>query len=171
MLKPLSEVEVSRIVTNALEACKDIHKLSREGYKWISLRAGFIAHFSLEGFMSDYENSQNLRENILANEHHNTRFNRSPKDKDYPYYKQVSEMYGRITNELKAHPLEYRMKKRTDDFFIEFAWLPKDNLHQIKLCTKRGSIGVFADKQYLLSLVGSIHAHLQEADHFNPTQS
>jgi hypothetical protein len=170
MLKPLSQDEVSRIVKNVLDACIDIKTLSQQGYQWISLRAGFIAHYNREGFIADFENSQNLRENILAYEHHNTRFNRSQKDIDYPFYKQVSEMYLQIVEQLKANPAQYRQKKHSDDFVIEFSWLPTDNIHQIKLCTKRGSVGVFADKQYLLSLANNIHAHLQEADLFKSKQ-
>ena len=137
MLKPLSEEEASRIVKNILEACKDIQHLSRDGYRWISLRAGFIAHYNREGFISDYQLSSNLRDNILAYEKANTFCHRKERDRDYPYYQQVCRMYAEIAAKLKEHPELYRQKRSTDDFHIEFILLPSDNLHQIRLFMKK----------------------------------
>ena len=164
MLKPLEPQHAEQIVNNILDACKDITKLSVEGYRWIRVRSGFIAHLDKEGFIADYQTSQNLRDNILVYEHANIHCNRRNTDIEYPYYQQQCDMYVRILDNLKANPSEYKQKKQIDHFYIELEWCLVDDMHQITLRSYKGITKVIADKQYLLSLANKIHAHLQESD-------
>ena len=164
MLKPFEPQHAVRIVDNILDACKDITRLSVDGYRWISIRAGFIAHYNKEGFITDYQTSQNIRDNILVYEHANIHCNRSVTDIEYPYYQQQCDMYARILDNLKANPADYQQEKQIEHFYIEFEWYPGDDLHRITLCSNKGTARVLADKQYLLSLVNNIYAHLQESD-------
>ena len=110
MLHPLEPEKVSRIVKNILAACRDITCQSLEAYRWIHLRVGFISHFDLEGFIEEYQSCQNLRDNILANQIHNTSCNRSRKDKDYPYYMQQCPLYEQIAKQLLAEPEKVTQK-------------------------------------------------------------
>ena len=119
MLHSHQPEKANRIINDILEACKDITHLSLEANRWIHLRAGFTAHFDLDGFIENYQTCQNLHDNILANQIHNTCCNRSRKDSEYHYYLQQCEMYQQIVEQLIANPLQYYQQKRTDDFCIE----------------------------------------------------
>ena len=165
MLHPHTPDKVARIINNVLEACKDITHLSMESYRWLHLRAGFIAHFDLEGFIENYQTSLNLRENILANQIHNTCCNRSKKDKDYPYYMQQCEMYQQIVEQLIANPLQFIQKKRTDEFCIELTKENQEEIHKITLITHRGTSSVLCDTEFLINLQNNISHHLKICEH------
>lgn len=107
-IKPIEAQQADRITNNILDACKDITRLSEEGYRWLRLRAGFIAHHTREGFISDFQHSLHLYENILAYEFANVCCNRSPDDPDYRYNKQQCEMYATIVDRIKQNPDAYR---------------------------------------------------------------
>ena len=164
LLQPFEPQLVGRIISNILEACKDITRLSDEGYHWIGKRNGFDANSSSEGFITDYQSSLNLRDNILAYEHANIHCNRTIPEIDLPFYQQQCDIYRQILDQLKANSLKYRLKNQVEDFFIEFEWCPENDLHEITLCSNKGTIRVNADKQFLLSLANNIHSHLQESD-------
>ena len=155
---------VGQIITNILEACKDIARLSDEGYRWISKRNGFDANCNREDFITDYQSSLNLRNNILVYEHANIHCNQTIPEIDLPYYQQQCVIYRQILDQLKANPLEYRQKGQVEYFFIEFRWCAGNDMHQITLCSIKGTVSVNADKQFLLSLANNIHSHLQESE-------
>jgi hypothetical protein len=165
MLHSLDPERASRIIGNLLDACRDITRLSLEAYRWINLRAGFIAHFDLDGFIEEYQTCQNLRENILANQIHNTSCKRSGKDRDYPYYLQQCEMYQQIVERLLADPQQFKQKKRTDEFCIELSKEKQEEIHKITLVTKRGTSSVFCDKDFLINLQNNISHYLTTCEH------
>ena len=164
MLHPLEKETTLRVIANILEACRDIKLLSPEAYRWLHLRAGFIAHYDLEGFIEEYQTSQNLRDNILANQIHNTSCNRSRKDRDYPYYLQQCEIYQQIVERLLADPQQFKQKKRTDEFCLEISKDKEEEIHRITLSTKRGTSSVFCDKDFLINLQNNINHHLKSCE-------
>ena len=165
MLHPHTSEKVARIINNVLAACKEITHLSMESYRWLHLKAGFVAHFDLEGFIEEYQTCQNLRDNILVNQIHNTSCNRSKKDSEYPYYLQQSEMYNQIVKSLIANPQQFTQKKRTDDFYIELSKEKQDEMHKITLITHRGTSSVFCDRNFLINLQNNIDHHLKTCEH------
>ena len=165
MIHPLEPEKVSRVISNVLEACRDITCLSLEAYRWIHLKAGFIAHYDREGFIEEYQTSQNLRDNILANQIHNTSCNRSLKDRDYPYYLQQCEMYQHIVEQLIANPQQFIQKKRTDEFCIELTKENQEEIHKITLITHRGTSSVLCDTEFLINLQNNISHHLKTCEH------
>ena len=138
--------------------------MSLESYRWLHLKAGLIAHFDREGFIEEYQTCQNLRENILANQIHNTSCNRSKKDRDYHYYLQQCEMYQQIVEKLIADPLIFQQKKRTDEFCIELSKEHQEEIHKITLVTKRGTSSVLCNKDFLLNLQNNISHHLKTCE-------
>ena len=165
MIHPLEPEKASRIIGNILEACRDITKLSLEAYRWLHLRAGFIAHFDREGFIEEYQSCQNLRDNILANQIHNTSCNRSRKDRDYPYYLQQCDIYQQIVEQLLADPKQFKQKKRTDEFCLEISKDKEEEIHKITLSTKRGTSSVLCDKDFLVNLQNNISHYLTNCEH------
>ena len=165
MTHSLPPEKASRIKGNIVEACRDITKLSLEAYRWLHLRAGFIAHYDREGFIEEYQTCQNLRDNILANLIHNTSCNRSRKDRDYPYYLQQCEIYQQIVERLLADPQQFKQKKRTDEFCIELSKEQQAEIHKITLITHRGTSSVFCDTNFLINLQNNISHHLKSCEH------
>jgi hypothetical protein len=164
MIHPLEKDKSLRVMNNILAACRDITCLSLEGYRWIHLRAGFIAHYDLEGFIEEYQTCRNLRDNILANQIHNTCCNRSRKDRDYPYYLQQCEMYQQIVEQLLAEPEKFTQKKRTDEFCVELSKEKSEEIHKLTLITKRGTSSVFCDRNFLINLQNNIDHHLKSCE-------
>jgi hypothetical protein len=164
MTHPLDPEKVSRIVFNILAACRDIRCLTLESYRWLHLRAGFIAHYDLDGFIEEYQTCQNLRDNILANQIHNTSCNRSRNDRDYPYYLQQCEMYEQIVQQLLADPQKFTQKRRTDEFCVELSTEQADEIYKLSLITKRGTSSVLCNKQFLINLQNNISHHLNTCE-------
>jgi hypothetical protein len=164
MIHPFEQDKAARIVKNILAACRDITCLSLEAHRWIHLRAGFIAHYDLDGFIEEYQTCQNLRDNILANQIHNTSCNRSRKDRDYPYYLQQCEMYQQIVERLLAEPEKFTQKKRTDEFCIELLKDKQQEIHKLSLITKRGTSSVLCDRNFLINLQNDINHHLNACE-------
>ena len=151
-------------MNNILAACRDITCLSLEAYRWIHIKAGFIAHYDLGGFIEEYQTCQNLRDNILANQIHNTSCNRSRKDKDYPYYLQQCEMYQQIVEQLLADPRKFTQKRHTDEFCVELSTEQADDIYKLSLITKRGTSSVLCNKQFLINLQNNISHHLKTCE-------
>jgi hypothetical protein len=152
------------MIGNILDACREIRKLSLEAYRWIHLRAGFIAHYDLEGFIEEYQTCQNLRDNIIANQIHNTSCNRSRKDRDYPYCLEQCEMYQQIVERLLAEPHKFIQKKRTDEFCIELLKDKQQEIHKLSLITKRGTSSVLCNREFLINLQNDINHHLNACE-------
>jgi len=101
MLKSLTERQKTLIVNNIVRACDDIEALNRNGYNFIYLANGFIAHYNLHGFKGYYSDTGNLRKDILLNEQDNMWMNFHPNDRDYDYYMSRVDVYKRIVQKLK----------------------------------------------------------------------
>jgi len=164
MTHPLEPEKATRIIKNLLEACQDISCLSLEGFRWLHLRAGFITHEDLTGFIEEYQTCQNLRENIIANQIHNTCCSRSKKDREYPFYLQQCEMYQLIIDSLLADPMRFTQKKHTDNFCIELSKEKTDELHKLTLITKRGTSSVFCNREFLINLQNNISHHISNCE-------
>lgn len=108
MLEAITEKQKTLIVNNIVKACDDIEKLNGTGYKYIYLASGFIAHYNIDGFKSNYslvDCGYSLADAILAHESDNTWNNFREGDKDYLYYKSKADIYQRICNKLRNKAL------------------------------------------------------------------
>lgn len=100
-LLPMTERQKSLIINNVLAACKDISKLKPNGYKFVMLSSGFIAHYNLYGFQDHYSQPGALAEALLRNEPSNWWDNFRPGEQNYEYYHQKGEIYAEICRRLK----------------------------------------------------------------------
>ena len=99
----ITEKQKSLIVNNIVRACDDINKLNGTGYKFIYLASGFIAHYNIHGFKSNYDIvdcGYSLADAILANESSNRFDNFREGDQNYHYYKSRADIYKRIVAKL-----------------------------------------------------------------------
>jgi len=96
LLTPMQE---SRIINNVIKACKNINELNSQGYKFIYLASGFIAHYNLEGFKS-YYSKNSLKNAILENARFNQWNNFTSLNKDFDYYMQKKKIYNSIIEKL-----------------------------------------------------------------------
>lgn len=87
-------------VKNVLLACKDITKLNKRGYNFLSLCCGFIAYYNLAGFI-EYYSDNDLITDILDNASFNQWRNFSPSDKDYEYYMSKRAIYNEIVKGIQ----------------------------------------------------------------------
>lgn len=99
MLIPLNTKEQATLVKNIVASCKDITKLSKKAYQFVSNASGFIAHYDHHGFIATYED-ESLEDDLIRNAHFNTRCNRSPSDVDYGYYKAKANVYQSVVEAL-----------------------------------------------------------------------
>lgn len=101
MLTPLTENQKTRLVNNIVAAATlNVEKLNKQSYKFLHLANGFIAHYSIWGFMDHYAESGKLRRDILDNQRSNQWSNFRPLDKDYDYYMAKKDVYNRICEKL-----------------------------------------------------------------------
>lgn len=99
-LAPLTDRQKTLIVNNVVKACKNIDSLNKSGYKYISLCSGFIAHYSLYGFIGHYYDNANLKHDIISFAGQNQWKNFQPGDKDYAYYASKADVYNRILAQI-----------------------------------------------------------------------
>lgn len=108
MLEAITEKQKTLIVNNIVKACDDIEKLNGTGYKYIYLASGFIAHYNIDGFKSNYslvDCGYSLADAILANESANKWNNFREGDQNYLYYKSKADIYQRICSKLRNKAL------------------------------------------------------------------
>lgn len=96
-----TERQERMIVANLILASKDITRLSRQAYKWISICCGFIAEYNHHGFVTAYHKDYNcydesLGEAIKRNQDNNQWQNFQPSHPDYEYMMQKKRMYNQI---------------------------------------------------------------------------
>lgn len=104
----ITEKQKTLIVNNIVKACDDISKLNGTGYKYIYLASGFIAHYNIDGFKSNYDIvdcGYSLSDDILANEPANCWNNFREGDRDYAYYKSKADIYKRICDKIRNKTL------------------------------------------------------------------
>jgi hypothetical protein len=107
-MEALTIKEQDLIYKNVIRACEDIDKLNKRGYNYLYLCSGFIAHYNLQGFKSNYDIvdfGYNLADAILANESANQWNNFREGERDYHYYKSKAEVYKRICSKLRNKSL------------------------------------------------------------------
>lgn len=102
MLKRLTSLQKTRIVNNIVRACKDPSRLNAQGYNFLYLASGFIAHYNRQGFISHYSNWQDLRSTILENQRYNQWQNFHESDKDFGYYMDKRAIYNAICAQLRG---------------------------------------------------------------------
>jgi len=102
MLQVKTEKEVNAIVKNTLGYCKGKSKrLTKASYNFIMLSSGFIAHYNIDGFLSEY-NANDLAKAIIQNKPFNQWNNFTELDRDYRYYMQKKVIYNSICDALKG---------------------------------------------------------------------
>lgn len=100
-MKILTENQVTRLVNNIVQACDNIEKLNKQGYDYLNLCSGFIAHYNLSGFI-DYYSYHSLISDIESNAKANQWKNFNPADSHYDYMMQKRDIYNRILGKLVA---------------------------------------------------------------------
>lgn len=101
MLKRYTALQKTRIVNNIVRACKDPDKLSKQGYDFLYLASGFIAHYNLRGFIGHYSQWHSLKSDILENQRFNQWHNFGVNDNDHGYYIDKRAIYNAICAQLK----------------------------------------------------------------------
>lgn len=96
MLTPLTERQKTLIVNNVVSACKNSDNLNKTGYNFLYLASGFIAHYNMYGFRSEYAPEGRLARTILRNARSNQWTNFRPGERDYEYYMAKADVYNRI---------------------------------------------------------------------------
>jgi len=107
-MEALTIKEQELIYKNVIKACEDISKLNKRGYNYLYLCSGFIAHYNIHGFKSNFDIvdfGYNLSDAILANESSNQWNNFREEDRDYQYYKSKANVYKRICSTLRNKSL------------------------------------------------------------------
>jgi len=100
MLIPYTERQKTMIVNNVIKAVKDPEKLSKQGYKYLYLCSGFIAHYNHHGFIGYYREPGKLFCDLVEYERWNKWENFRPNDQDYEYYRSKADIYSRIYKTL-----------------------------------------------------------------------
>jgi len=99
MLELKTVNQENRIINNIVKACKDIELLNKQGYNFIYLCCGFIAHYDIYGFIYEYK-TESLKNEILRYKNENQWNNFTPKEKNYDYYKQKQKIYNVICEKI-----------------------------------------------------------------------
>lgn len=102
MLERYTPLQKTRIVNNIVRACKDPSKLNAQGYNFLYLASGFIAHYNRQGFISHYSQWHSLASDILENQRYNQWHNFSESDKDHGYYMDKRAIYNAICAQLRG---------------------------------------------------------------------
>lgn len=105
-MTPLTSREQQLITKNILAACKDITKLNKRGYDFINVASGFIAHYSLGGFIG-YYSEHSLQHEIERNMRNNQWSNFRKGESYADYYHSKRDCYnmilrGILMNEVAA---------------------------------------------------------------------
>lgn len=102
MLKPLTDIQQTRIVNNVIAACGDINKLNSTGYNFLYLSSGFIAHYDIHGFKAHYSEPGSLQADIEANARFNQWHNFRKGERDADYYHSKRDTYNAILGRFCA---------------------------------------------------------------------
>lgn len=102
MLKPLTDIQQTRIVNNVIAACRDINKLNKAGYDFINMCSGFIAHYDINGFKAHYSEPGSLQADIEANARANQWHNFRKGEPRADYYHSKRDTYNAILGRFCA---------------------------------------------------------------------
>ncbi len=103
-LTPITQKQSLMIANNIAKVIKkqDMSLLSISAYKFISIQAGFIAHYNLQGFKDYYRNDvRQFAQEILDYKNISSRTNYQPDHKNYEYYKSKANTYLLICEKLE----------------------------------------------------------------------
>jgi len=98
-MQALTERQKTLIVNNVIKAVKNIDNLNKTGYNFLYLCSGFIAHYNMNGFISEYSD-RSLKHDILSYAGQNQWKNFRPGEKDYEYYSAKADVYNRIVQAI-----------------------------------------------------------------------
>jgi len=102
MLKLLTETQEKRIINNVVKSVfKGIKHLNKQGYNFLYLAGGFIAHYNINGFKHHYSYAS-LKDEILRHKSFNQWANFREGEKDYHYYKQKAKIYNAICEKINT---------------------------------------------------------------------
>ena len=102
MLKPLTDIQQTRIVNNVTAACRDISKLNKTGYDFLYQANGFIAHYDLQGFKAYYGEPGSLQADIEDNARGNQWHNFRKGEQNADYYHSKRDTYNAILGRFCA---------------------------------------------------------------------
>lgn len=102
MLKPLTDIQQTRIVNNVVAACRDIEKLNKTGYDFLYLASGFIAHYDINGFKAHYSEPGSLQRDIEENARFNQWHNFRTGEENAAYYHSKRDTYNAILGRFCA---------------------------------------------------------------------
>jgi len=97
-MKLLTQSQINGIIRSVQSVFKhdDINKLTKPAYNFIMLSCGFIAHYDLYGFRSEYHDVDSLADDLVRNQRMNQGNNFHPGDRDYEYMMQQKEIYNKL---------------------------------------------------------------------------
>lgn len=101
-MKPLTDIQQTRIVNNVIAACRDINKLTKTGYDFLHLAGGFIAHYDINGFKAHYSRPGSLQADIEANFSANQWHNFRKGEQNAEYYHSRRDTYNAILGRFCA---------------------------------------------------------------------
>lgn len=114
-MTPLTPRQQQLIAKNVLAACKDINKLNKTGYNFLSLANGFIAHYDLEGFKA-YYSENDLQADIERNYMQNQWRNFRQGERNYDYYMSKRAAYNMILGGFVAREAMNQQYSQAVDF-------------------------------------------------------
>lgn len=95
MIPTKTENQEKRIANNIVKACNNIELLNKQGYDFIYLASGFIAHYNINGFVYYYQHNS-LKEDIIRHASSNQYDNFRKGEKNFEYYMQQKKIYNMI---------------------------------------------------------------------------
>jgi len=98
-MEALTERQKTLIVNNVVKACKNIDNLNKTGYNFLYMCSGFIAHYDLYGFISEYT-GRSLKRDLMSYAGQNQWNNFRPGERDYEYYMSKADVYNRILAQI-----------------------------------------------------------------------
>jgi len=98
-MEALTERQKTLIVNNVVKACKNIDNLNKTGYNFLYMCSGFIAHYDLYGFISEYT-GRSLKRDLMSYAGQNQWSNFRPGERDYEYYMSRADVYNRILAQI-----------------------------------------------------------------------
>jgi len=98
-MEALTERQKTLIVNNVVKACKNIDNLNKTGYNFLYMCSGFIAHYDLYGFISEYT-GRSLKRDLMSYAGQNQWNNFRPGERDYEYYMSRADVYNRILAQI-----------------------------------------------------------------------
>ena len=105
-MQPYTLRQQQLIVNNVVAACRDISKLNKTGYQFISGCSGFIAHYDLHGFKAHYNDQwghycdNNLKADIVEYQRFNQWANFHKGQQHFDYAMSKKAIYNAIVEAI-----------------------------------------------------------------------